>query len=563
MTIILFFDFEVFKHDWLVVIKDVTSHREHVIVNNVSELLKIYDAHKNDIWIGYNSRQYDQYILKAILCGFNPKEINDYMIAKGRPGWQFSSLLREIPLNNYDVMTSFHSLKQLEGFLGNDIRESSVPFDIDRKLTPEELAETIKYCRHDVEQTMAVFAERKEEFESHLSLIQTFKLPLSHISKTKVQLASIILDAHKRDHDDEFDITFPNTLKITKYTQVPEWYENNRDYTKSLELTVAGVPHVFGWGGLHGGLEKYSTSGVLLNVDVASYYPALIIEYGYGSRNMADPEKYRQIRDMRLKYKAEKNKLHKPLKIVLNSCYGATKDKNNNLYDPRQGNNICVGGQLLLLDLIERLEGYCELVQSNTDGLILKLESEDDIDKIKSICREWETRTRMVLEFEQFEKIYQKDVNNYLIVRSNGTYKSKGAYVKELEPLDYDLPIINTAIKDYMTKNIPVEQTILRCNRLKEFQKICKVSAKYMYALHGTQRLTERCLRVFASKEDDPGVFKLKNHDRNPEKIALTPEHCFIVNDNVNNRRVPRELDKQWYVNLAQKRLRDFGVVVN
>ena len=29
------------------------------------------------------------------------------------------------------------------------------------------------------------------------------------------------------------------------------------------------------------------------------------------------------------------------------------KDKYNGLYDPRQANNVCIAGMLLLLDLIE------------------------------------------------------------------------------------------------------------------------------------------------------------------------------------------------------------------
>ena len=44
-----------------------------------------------------------------------------------------------------------------EGSLGNMVKESSIPFDIPRKLTEEELQETVKYCRHDVEQTVEVF----------------------------------------------------------------------------------------------------------------------------------------------------------------------------------------------------------------------------------------------------------------------------------------------------------------------------------------------------------------------------------------------------------------------
>lgn len=129
-------------------------------------------------------------------------------------------------------MTSFHGLKQLEGFMGNDIRETTVNFNIDRKLTVEELQEVIFYCNHDVEQTMEVFINRIEEFEAHMGLIKNFKLPLKYISKTKAQLSAIILGANKQDHEDEFEINIVGTIKINRYREILNWYKNplNRDY---------------------------------------------------------------------------------------------------------------------------------------------------------------------------------------------------------------------------------------------------------------------------------------------------------------------------------------------
>ena len=100
----IFYDFEVFKYNWLVVAIDVINQKEHVIIDDSEALEQLYCEHKNDIWVGFNSRNYDQYILKAILAGFNPKKINDFIIVRGRRGWEFSSLLRKFPLNNYDVM---------------------------------------------------------------------------------------------------------------------------------------------------------------------------------------------------------------------------------------------------------------------------------------------------------------------------------------------------------------------------------------------------------------------------------------------------------------------------
>lgn len=581
----LFYDFEVFKHDWLVVVFDMIKKEEHVIINSKDELEALYKQNKKDIWVGFNSRHYDQYIFKGILAGFDPKKINDYIILKGNPGWKYSSLFREYPLNNYDVMMNIdRGLKVFEGFMGNSIKESSVRFDIDRALTEEEIAETVKYCRHDVEQTVQVFLQRKADFEAHLGLVKIAsgqdQLDLSLIGKTKPQLSAIILEATKQDYYDEFNIDFPDTLQITKYREVMEWYLNpdNQRYVDSkgkknqLNTMIAGVPHTFAWGGVHGALEKYSGTGYYLMADVASLYPSLMIRYNLHSRSMKDPKKYVEIYESRLKYKHEGNPLQLPLKLVLNSTYGVMKDKNNALYDPRQANRVCVYGQLLLLDLIEKLEGHCELIQSNTDGILIKLPdgTQETFDLIDDICYEWEQRTGLILEFDEYRRVFQKDVNNYLILPHGNLYdekgkprwKSKGAYVKKLSNLDYDLPIVNKAMIEYMVHGTPVEHTVEQCNDLKEFQLVSKISNKYTCILHGDIPVNEKCVRLFASKiSSDMGVTKIHATTGRAAKLQNSPEHCFIYNDEVNGVEVPKELDKQWYIDLAYRRLKDFGVM--
>ncbi len=556
----LFYDFEVFRYDWLVVITDTDDKSEKIFVNDEKGLIEFYNQHKKDIWVGYNSRHYDQYILKAIICGFTPQEINEWIIINREPGWKFYKDFWRITLYNFDVMTNkLRSLKQLEGFMGHDIRESSVNFNIERPLTEKEIQEVIKYCRHDVHETMHIFTENISEFESQIELLKMFNLPLRNISKTKAQLSAEILEAKqpKVPRNDEFEFSFPPTLAITKYTEVLRFYEENKDYNKVLEIDVAGVPHLFAWGGLHGARSNYYGEGYFINIDVASYYPALMIEYGYLSRNVKNPDKFREIRDTRLKYKAAKDKRQAPLKIVINGTYGAMKDKYNGLYDPLQANNVCIGGMTLLLDLIEKLEPYCEIIQSNTDGVLVKLYKEDDYELIDDICYEWEQRTKMELEFETFVKVIQKDVNNYILVDEDGKYKSKGAYVKKLNNLDYDLPIINEAIVNYFVKGINPEETIFNCKELVKFQKIVKISSKYDYARYGTRRMNEKVFRVFASVDtNDKELRKIKN--KVPEKIPYVPERCFIVNDDVSDMSVPSKLDYWWYLDLAIERINAF-----
>lgn len=581
-SILNFYDFEVFKEDWLVVIINPYEKSEVVIINDKEKLQEYYDAHKNQIWVGYNNNHYDQYILKAILCGFNPKEVNDFIIKEDKKGWQFSSLFRKFQMYNFDVMQrNDGGLKSLEGFMGSNIKETSIPFDIDRKLTESEIEETIKYCRHDVEQTIEVFLQRKDDLDVQLELIKEFNLPLSFVTKTQTQLTAEILEAKSVRFGDDFNINFPEYLnRIKKYKYVVDWFKKFKTdkilsddqkkeiYKQNLETEVAGVPHVFAWGGLHGALPKYFGEGYFLHIDVSQYYPSLMTGHNYFSRAASDEGKrrYEMMRkeSIRLKAFPELKKKRTGYKTCNNKAYGAMKDKYNKLFDPLNANNICITGQLALLLLIEMLEPHCKLIQSNTDGLIVKLYSIDDYELIDDICWEWEQLTHVKLAFDPIiTRIYQKDVNNYLFVNEDGEIESKGAYVKSLSPLDFDLPIVNKAIVDYLIYDIPIEKTINECDALIMFQKIVKLSGKFKHVVHNGKIFTEKCFRVFASTRDsDSYIGKQKEGNNTIEKFANTPEHCFIVNDDVKKATVGWRLDKEWYISMAKSRLKQFGVII-
>ena len=570
---VLFYDFEVFKYDWLVVVKDTSTRTTYEIVNSRDELNVLYEKCKKDIWCGFNSRHYDQYILKAILCGFDPKKVSDYIIMKGNPGWKFApTMFRNIPLLNYDVMLGTdRGLKSFEGFMGHNIKETSVPFDIDRKLADAEIRETLKYCNHDVDHAMEVFLKRTEEFNTMMYFIKHFKLPIDFISKTKAQLAAEILGGNRKGEsfDDEFQFPILDCLELKKYRYIADWYRNpeNHDYKKKQDkVMVAGVEHTFSWGGGHGARAKFHASGVFLIIDVTAYYPSLQKKYKFGYRVMNHPENFEFIHDSNIEFKRKGDKkARQPFKIMDNAISGQMKQRQSALFDPMSNNSICVNGQLLLLDLVEHIEPYCMLIQNNTDGIVVKLaDYERDFDILDDIVYEWEQRTGMNMEFDTFMgDIYQKDVNNYLLIdRETGAVKAKGGYVMKLNDLNYDLPIINKALVDYMIKGIPVERTIRECEDLREFQLVSKISNKYTHILYGNEPIKEKCVRVFASKiASDPGVKKVHAARKTAAKLTNSPEHCFIWNDSVNGVSVPDKLDKEWYVNFAKKRLGDFGVI--
>lgn len=563
-----FYDFEVFVHDWCVTIINPIEKIMTVIVNDVGALKRYYKKHQDQFWVGYNSRNYDTFIMKGLLLGMNPKKVNDDVILRNMKGWQINKDFKKVKFLNFDIYTK-NSLKTLEGFMGNDIRETEVDFNLQRKLTPQEIRQTIKYNIHDVEQTIEVFRRNIYLYESQIQLIETFGMDVELIGATQAQLTARILGCQPVKRNDEFDIKLVPTLHLKKYVYAKEWFENkdNLNYKKSFGLTVCGVPHQFGWGGLHGCSEKpLHIKGRLFHIDVTSYYPSIMIKYNFLTRNTDDKKRYTQIYNIRVQLKKEgKKKEQAPYKIVLNGAYGMTKDKYSLAYDPRQANNVCVNGQLMLLDLLEHLEPYITLIQSNTDGLIIQVEDDEEkINKVMNICHRWEHRTGMGLGFDEITEIFQKDVNNYIFRFASGKLERKGAYVMELDDLNNDLPIVNKALVDYMMKGVAVEETIENCDEIKQFQKIVKVSSNYEGAWHNGEYLHDKTFRVFASKDKkDTYLGKFKYKGATIEKFGNTPDFAFIMNENVNGVKVTKKLDKQWYIDLANKRLEDFGIKVN
>ena len=625
----IFYDFEVFKEDWLAVFIDVTRKTEQVIVNNPDELKALYEANTSNIWVGFNNRHYDQYIMKGILLGMNPKRINDWIILEKREGWQFSSVFNKVPMTNYDVMPNPPvGLKTMEGFLGSNIKETGVPFDINRKLTKAEIEETIKYCRHDVEQTIKIFLEKIDEFNAMHGIVQAFPnmVSLSNIGDSEARITAKVLGCVKQDFKDEFDYFFLPCLRLNKYKYVQDWFEEKKKealamdlqncdkYDKklwyksqNLETIVAGIPHSFGFGGLHGAADTpIHKTGQILHVDVNNYYPSMLIAWGLVTRaatndnyhlvyNTRKSMKAKQIAAAKSGNKAEaKNwkKAQLPYKKMLNALSGGMKDETNLAYDPRNNNCMCINGQLMLLDLIEHLEAVpgFELIQSNTDGLIIWIPDTDEaFEMVDDICWEWEQRCStdqcsILLELDNISEIYQKDVNNYLWVGADGSVERIGAYVKELSATDNDLPILNKALVEYMVHKTPVEQTINQCDDLIMFQKIVKLSEKYDWVEHehctpvitktGKRVIKEvyeypekvkysyKSYRVFASNSQDDGrLLKRKRVKTKGEKFGNTPDHCFICNDDVCGVKTPQTLDKGWYIDLAKKRLKQFGIV--
>lgn len=575
----IFFDTEVFAYDWLLV---AFNGKEFTYIENDRKLLQqFYEKHKADLWIGYNCKGYDQYIVKAILLGINPKIVNDYIIRGGHPGWSFTNKFRSIKLNIYDCMVFSKSLKQLESYMGVNIHETDVDFDLKRPLTTEERQLNREYCHDDVYNTALVFQNTKDSFDARFGLCQLANEPLSSMAKTQAQLAAKILKAKKlstAEWDQEFDFEYVQCVKdySYKHKEVIEFFDSireSKDASASLDINLYGTEHTFALGGLHGALPNYMWSNdsesKMVHADVGSMYPSIMIEWSLLSRAIPDPKLYVEIREQRLKYKKEGNSLQQPLKLVLNSTYGMSgagkRDDANkykvmsDVYDPKRMREVCINGQLMILQLIEDVCEACDciLVQSNTDGVVFKVRN-NDWNKFDNIVKAWEKRTRLTMEYDYTNAIYQRDVNNYIAIFDNGKIERKGGAVKEAKIIDNDLPVVADAVVEYFVNGVDPTDYISKESDMMRFMTTYKLSGKYDGAMHNGEVLTDKVYRVFASRCNDDGiVYKFKTN-KNPEKFASCPEHAKIVNTNIQGMEVPDWLDKQFYIDMAWRRINSF-----
>ena len=566
------FDCEVFKYNWLFVFKKVSTGEYTIILDDEDELRNFYESNQKALFIGFNNKAYDNIIFKGILSKVDPAEITRMIIGgKQRYLVQKALGIKEFKLTTMDLMQDIlgMSLKEAEGYMCMSIEESDVDFEIDRPLTKEEIEKTIFYCKHDVDATEKLLEKRSGYIKSKLNLVKMFNLNPSNLEATNAKLCSTVLEATRKSHDDELIYDLPSELVLNKqeYKDILKLYTNGPlDYTKKIKVDVGGVTHLFAYGGLHGAIENFFYKGEMWQIDAASYYPTLMIQYNYMSRNLKNPRKFKEIYDDRIAAKKTNKPKADALKLMINTAYGAMKSEYNDMYDAKMANQVCITGQLFLTDLIEKIEPYCKLVQSNTDGILI---IPYDKDKILEEVHKVEERTRVNFEIDKCSGVWQKDVNNYIMSFEDGHVKTKGAYVTQYNDSNFNIrntgKILDIAVVDYFVKGIHPIDTIMNCNDKYMFQLITKTggsyTATYWKSSVGDIKVN-KVNRVYASKDLNQGnLYKTKIVEKNEVKtirkdsIANLPEHCVVDNgDKINI----EDIDKNWYVQVALKRIADF-----
>lgn len=592
---------EVFAHDWLLVLirykddKEIIFHNS--LANDVQQFIDMY----NPILIGHNARYYDQYILKAVLSSYTPEEIkdvNDYIINGGQ-GFELDFGYVEIPpiWDTIQDIVPMRSLKEIEANLRLNITETTIPFDLPTKWTKKEYEEVLYYCEHDVTALKPLFEKRYGYFKTKFDICLLSDIdPLYNTGLTNAKLCAKFLKAKMIKRDDEREYTIPSNISIDLIDKkILNFFARIKDnsisddelFTSKLDYDFHGMPSVFAWGGAHGAKANFiydytaEPNKIVINEDFASLYPHLLAlpTYNFISRNIQDKNAYYNTLKRRLQLKKEGKKEEQlPLKLILNTTYGCQNNKYNDLYDPRGARGTCISGQLLISELTERIYGIgdVELIQLNTDGLMVKL-PKDKLEEYYKVSNEFSKKCGIELEYDIIYKIVQRDVNNYCMIYGNEKskkIKAKGGCFSALPKMKINkdgtldtevitdfksnsLSIVAETILKKLLFDIPVEETINNCNDIFRFQIISHLGATYEKCVqespNGDIEL-QRNNRIYAGKTPSGAIIKVKPNGRR-DSLASQPPNPIIDNG---NKCTIEDINKEWYIDIANQRVNDF-----
>lgn len=299
---------------------------------------------------------------------------------------------------------------------------------------------------------------------------------------------------------------------------------------------------------------------MLIDIDVASLYPSMLIEYGFYPKHLGKEflEVYKQIKDERIEAKHNGDKVkNETLKLALNGLSGNLQNEHNFCYSPFAVMQIRINGQLLLLMLAERLvELGCRIIQANTDGLFVLLKR-DIYDKVNNVCREWEQLTKLTLEEERFKAMYQYAINDYFAITEDNKVKEKGMFITTVKLGKGLTPkIIPKAVINFFKDGVPVEETIKGCQDIRDFLMSEKTGKQWhVEYMREEQQRTNR----FYASTDGGYLWKWKYNDDETQSYQnmLTASGVTLLNKFDDKPIKERKINYRYYIMEAYKIIRD------
>lgn len=607
------YDVEVFPNVFTCTIKntDVGLYEVFEISERKNQVWDIIDFFTSGdrIFVGYNNKHYDDPIVNFLIDHKEQAVVAHYHVICN----DLYNLSKEI-INSVDnnfsswskwkYMNCFPSVDLLTMLFSQKLRcglkemQVTMKFrnvqeyegDFDRYLPAEKIDEVIKYNINDVDSTEELLNRCSKEIKLREGIEKEFGI--SVMSKDGMTIGTEILKtkylqktgkrwSEIRDLRSPCDlinlnevifpfIKFNTPILQDLLTEMKQQKVSPGRKGFEKHILLDNVEVVVSVGGIHTKNEPEkiipNENELLLDSDVNSLYPSLIIAYGLVPPHLGNEflDIYDDIRQERLyaKHHPEipgndiKNSTYK---LALNGATGNFQNEHSWLYSPLSVMKIRINGQLLLLRLTELLlQVGAKLKQLNTDGILYTVPKTIDY---QAVLKKWEAETKLSLETEEFERFYQFAINDYLAVgkgysetKDPKLLKKKGMFIdtvtlgKGMQPM-----IIPKALNAYFADGIQPEETVMNSRDINDFMTYQKVDKKYKVIYEG--KAISRINRYYIAKSA-PYLFKQKSGG-NLENL-LKASGVRIVNDLTKIKEFPKDINYSYYLAEIRKIISKF-----
>lgn len=556
----------------------------------------------NKIFCGYNNLHYDNPIINYIidyyskmkylsyrdicLSIFNLSKVITTSSEDDISTWKKWKYM--ICFESFDLLTMLYStklrvsLKEMQvTMMYDNVQEFVTDWDID--LQEKDIDSMIEYNINDVNSTTELLNRCKKDIDLRLAIEDEYGVRV--LSKDGVNIGMKILTQKYLEKtgltwNDIKDLRSPMDTVVLKDIILPFIKYDSpilQDILKDMKSQIVspgrkgyenkfifeGLKYSIGVGGIHSVNKPEciipKEDELLLDVDVASLYPSMLIEYKFYPKHLGPEflEVYSKIKDERIEAKHNGNKVkNETLKLALNGLSGNLQNEHNFCYSPEAVMKIRINGQLLLLMLAEKLTQLgCRIVQANTDGLFV-IVKKAKYESFKNICSDWEKLTHLTLEEDRFKAMYQFAINDYFAITEDNKVKEKGMFITEVKLGKGLTPkIIPKAVIAYFKDNIPVEDTIKNCTDIKDFLMSEKTGKQWHVEYMNKEQ--QRTNRFYASTNGGYlWKWKLNNGVKSYQNM-LTSSGVTLLNKFNDTPIENRNINYRYYIIEAYKIVRE------
>jgi len=588
-----------FEGDAMARMFDTEVYRDYFLAkfDNPIQDFEIYDGHPLDIVglhaalssdtiVSFNGNHFDMPLIAAALAGANCgqlKQACDEIIGHNLQPWQFYERWKLTPpdfdhIDMIEIAPGRTSLKEYGGKM-HSRKLQDLPIDPSASISPTDRIALREYCGNDLATTRDLFNTFPSQIALRVQMSDEYDMDLR--SKSDPQIAEAIMkkltgikNRVEVSPGARFVYRPPAWLKFQKLdilellgrSMFTTTFAGGVDMPVELagyQIRIGRSVYRMGIGGLHSSEQNQvylaDDTYVLQDVDVASYYPTLILKTGIVPTAIGQQfvKIYTDVYERRLAAKKAGNKKDADsLKTFLNGVFGKLLSKWSIFYDPTGGIQVTVTGQLALLMLIEMLEsGGIGVVSANTDGIVIRCRK--DMTWLRDqIVAWWCGLTGFETEAANYAWICSRDVNNYVAMKTDGTIKLKGAYARPV-PVATSWPnpsgeVCIDAVVAYLRDGVPVETTVRACQDVRKFVHIRKVKGGGEWC----GQFLGRAVRWYYTLDGAPILYRT-----NGNKVAES-DGCRPMMELPDGYTVPADIDYGRYVAHARAMIRDLGVVV-